>query len=176
MNKSELSAHVATQTAETKATADSVVGAVFAAIGEALVHGEKVSIPGFGSFTTKTRPTRQGRNPRTGERIAIAASTTSPFKAAPRLKRHRSPPLLQAATVHQHPPTPTAKALSDRRRSTHSRRSDLLTAPISKQRGADAIAAGTCTSKTASTLTGGPKNRRSTNPPQSLCHRVRTTL
>ena len=175
MNKSELSAHVATQTAVTKATADSVVGAVFAAIGEALVRGEKVSIPGFGSFTTRTRPTRQGRNPRTGERIAIAASTTPSFKAAPRLKRHRSPPLLQAATVHQHPPTPTDEALSDRGPSTYSRRSDLLTAPISKQRGADATAPGTCTSKTASTLTGGPKNRRSTNPPQSLCHRVRTT-
>ena len=176
MNKSELSAHVATQTAVTKGHR-----------GQRRRRGLRRDRRSAGARREGLHPRLRelhhqdtsdppGPQPRTGERIAIAASTTPSFKAAPRLKRHRSPHLLQAATVHQHPPTPTDEALSDRRPSTYSRRSDLLTPPISKQRAADATAPGTCTSKTASTLTGGSKNRRSTNPPQPLCHRVRRTL
>ena len=82
MNKSELRAHVAAETAVPKATADSVVSAVFSAIGDALARGDSVLIAGFGRFTTKERPARQGRNPRTGENIVIAASTAPSFKAA----------------------------------------------------------------------------------------------
>ena len=74
MNKAGLIAHVATQTAVPKATADSIVDAVFTAIGDALAHREKVSIAGFGTFTTRDRPARQGRNPRTGERTAATPS------------------------------------------------------------------------------------------------------
>ena len=81
MNKSELSAHVAADTAVANATADNVVSAVFATIAEALARGEKDSIAGFGTFATRSRPARQGRNPATGESIAIAASTTPSFKA-----------------------------------------------------------------------------------------------
>ena len=86
MNKAELASHVAAETAVPKATADSVVSAVFAAIGTALARGEKVSIAGFGSFATRSRPARQGRNPATGESIAIAASTTPSFKAGRTLR------------------------------------------------------------------------------------------
>ena len=86
MNKSELSAHVAADTAVAKATADNVVSAVFATIAEALARGEKVSIAGFGTFATRSRPARQGHNPATGESIAISASTTPSFKAGKTLR------------------------------------------------------------------------------------------
>ena len=86
MNKAELASHVAAETSVPKATADRVVSAVFAAIGEALARGEKVTIAGFGSFATRTRPARQGRNPATGESIAIAASTAPSFKAGKTLR------------------------------------------------------------------------------------------
>ena len=86
MNKTELASSVATRISATRATADSVVGAVFATIAEALARGETVSIAGFGTFATRSRAARQGRNPATGESIAIAASTAPSFKAgkAPR--------------------------------------------------------------------------------------------
>ena len=64
MNKTDLASSVATRTSITKATADSAVAAVFATIAEALTRGEKVSIAGFGTFATRSRPVRQGRNPR----------------------------------------------------------------------------------------------------------------
>ena len=86
MNKSELAAHVATQTALSRAQADAAVGAVFSAIGEALAGGESVVIAGFGTFTTKERGARQGRNPSTGEAIAIAASRAPAFKAGKALR------------------------------------------------------------------------------------------
>ena len=86
MNKSELSVHLAAETAVTRTTADNVVYALFATIAEALARGEKVSIPGFGTFGTRSRPARQGRNPATGESIAISASTTPTFKAGKTLR------------------------------------------------------------------------------------------
>ena len=86
MNKTELASSVATRTSITKATADSPVAAVFATIAEAPARGEKVSIAGFGTFATRTRPARQGRNPATAESIAIAASTAPSFKAGKALR------------------------------------------------------------------------------------------
>ena len=66
MNKTKLASSVATRTSVTRATADSAVAAVFATIAEALARGEKVSIAGFGTFATRSRLARQGRNPATG--------------------------------------------------------------------------------------------------------------
>ena len=86
MNKTELASGVATRISATRATADSVVGAVFATIAEALARGETVSIAGFRSFATRSRAARQGRNPATGESIAIAASTAPSFKAGKTLR------------------------------------------------------------------------------------------
>ena len=86
MKKSELAAHVATQTSLPKAQVERAVDAVFSAIGEALAGGESVVIPGFGAFTTKERGARQGRNPRTGEAIAISASRAPAFKAGKALR------------------------------------------------------------------------------------------
>ena len=86
MNKSELASSVATRTSVTRATADSVAAAVFATIAETLARGEPVSIAGFGTFATRSRAARQGRNPATGESIAIAASTAPSFKAGKALR------------------------------------------------------------------------------------------
>ena len=59
MNKAEWNAHVATRTVLPKAAANNAVGAVLAAISDALAHGDAFSISGFGSFTTRTRPARK---------------------------------------------------------------------------------------------------------------------
>ena len=80
MKKSELSACVAAEASLSKADAESAVNAVLGSIGDALAKGETVSLAGFGIFTVKDRPARQGRNPRTGESIAIAASKVPAFK------------------------------------------------------------------------------------------------
>ena len=82
MNRSELSAQLAAQFSLDRASADRMVTAVFAAIGDSLAKGDAVSIAGFGTFATKSRPARQGRNPRTGEAIAASiAPTFNPGKA-----------------------------------------------------------------------------------------------
>ena len=86
MKKPGLASHVAAQASLSKAQAESAVDAVFSAIGEALASGESVVIPGFGTFTTKTRAARQGRNPRTGESLTIGASEAPSFKAGKTLR------------------------------------------------------------------------------------------
>ena len=86
MNKTDLAARVATRTSISKANADAAVRAVFSAIADALADGETVTSAGFGAFSTRSRPARPGRNPRTGESIAIAASNTPSFKAGKPLR------------------------------------------------------------------------------------------
>ena len=86
MTKSELSTQVAAQASLTKASADAAVNAVFSAITDALANGETVTLTGFGTFSVRTRGARQGRNPRTGESIAIAASNVPAFKAGKALR------------------------------------------------------------------------------------------
>jgi DNA-binding protein HU-beta len=60
---------------------------VLGAIATALAEGDKVALPGFGTFETRSRAARIGRNPRTGEALDIPASTAPTFKAAAALKR-----------------------------------------------------------------------------------------
>ena len=86
MKKSDLVSHVAAEASVSSTVAGRVVGAVFTVIGDALARGEPVTIPGFGKFTTRSRPARQGRNPGTGEPVAIAASRAPSFKAAKALR------------------------------------------------------------------------------------------
>ena len=81
MKKPDLASRVASEASLSKPAADSAVNAMFSTISDALANGEKVSIAGFGMFSTRSRAARQGRNPRTGESIAIAASTVPSFKA-----------------------------------------------------------------------------------------------
>ena len=86
MTKSELSTQVASQASLTKASADAAVTAVLSAITDALANGETVTLTGFGTFSVRTREARQGRNPRTGESITIAASRVPAFKAGKALR------------------------------------------------------------------------------------------
>lgn len=86
MNKTELVAAVAEQTGLTKKQAEEAVKAFTAAITAELVEGGKVQLVGFGSFETKERNARVGRNPRTKEEIEIPASRVPAFKAGKALK------------------------------------------------------------------------------------------
>ena len=86
MTKSELLTEVAAKASLTKASADAAVNAVLSTITDALANGDTVTLTGFGTFSTRQREARQGRNPRTGESIAIAASSVPTFKAGKALR------------------------------------------------------------------------------------------
>ena len=86
MNKVEMAGRLAARTGLSKAIAREGVNGVFAAIGDALANGEEVRIAGFGTFGTRSRAARTGRNPRTGEAVSVSASTSPTFKAGKTLK------------------------------------------------------------------------------------------
>ncbi|MFZ2559901.1 MAG: HU family DNA-binding protein, partial [Lactococcus chungangensis] len=71
-NKQELIAKVAESADLTKKDAEKAVNAVFASVSEFLAKGEKVQLIGFGTFETRERAAREGRNPQTGDSIKIA--------------------------------------------------------------------------------------------------------
>ena len=86
MTKVELIAAVAENAGLSKKDAEQAVNATVEAITKALAEGDKVSLVGFGTFETRERPARKGRNPRTKEEITIPATTTPAFKAGKALK------------------------------------------------------------------------------------------
>ena len=82
MNKVQLAETVMTAAGlGTKKQAETAVESVFDAIVKALAKGEEVSIAGFGTFKVAKRAPRMGVNPKTGEKIQIAASTKPKFRA-----------------------------------------------------------------------------------------------
>ena len=84
MNKTQLIEAVVAKTGMKKKDADAAIAATFASIMEALTKNDKVQVSGFGSFDTKQRAARTGRNPHTGAEIKIAAykcASYSPSKA-----------------------------------------------------------------------------------------------
>ena len=86
MKKVELVEAVAEATGLTKADATRAIDATFDAIKGALVKGDKVPLVGFGTFAISKRAAREGRNPRTGEKVTIAARKAVTFKAGSALK------------------------------------------------------------------------------------------
>lgn len=86
MTKSELIEQVAGRAELTRRDASSAVDAVLESIEEALRRGSDVSIAGFGKFHVGERGAREGVNPRTGERIQIAATRVPRFSAGSGLK------------------------------------------------------------------------------------------
>ncbi len=86
MNKNELVASVARSAGLSKADSRKVIESVFDSIGSALASGGEVRLIGFGTFSVANRAASMGRNPRTGERIFIAASKRPKFKAGKALK------------------------------------------------------------------------------------------
>ena len=79
MNKTELIAAVAEKAEISKKDAEKAVKAFTDAVAEELAKGGKVQLVGFGNFEVSERPAREGRNPRTGETMTIAASKTPKF-------------------------------------------------------------------------------------------------
>jgi len=86
MNKSDLVGKVAELSGLSKSDADKAVDAVFALITSALKSGDDVRLIGFGNFSVSDRPAREGKNPRTGDKLTIAACKAPKFSAGKALK------------------------------------------------------------------------------------------
>jgi DNA-binding protein HU-beta len=80
MTKADLVSKIAASGGITKAQAEKAVEGFVSAVGEALSGGDKVTLVGFGTFSVGNRSAREGRNPRTGDKIKIPASKVVKFK------------------------------------------------------------------------------------------------
>lgn len=85
-NKVELVNAISEKTGLSKKDSEKAVNAFGESVTEFLSKGEKIQLIGFGTFETRERAAREGRNPQTGEAIKIAASTVPAFKAGKALK------------------------------------------------------------------------------------------
>ena len=86
MKKSDLVAIMADKAGLKKVDAEKALNAFVDAVTEALAKDDKIALVGFGTFETKKRAARKGKNPQTGAVIDIAASTVPAFKAGRALK------------------------------------------------------------------------------------------
>lgn len=86
MNKVELIAKVAQKSGLKKKDVETAVNALLDTIGQALKKGDKVQLIGFGTFETRKRAARNGRNPQTGAVIKIPATKVPAFKPGAKLK------------------------------------------------------------------------------------------
>ena len=86
MNKGDLIGKVAVSAGITRAQAEDAVNAVVDCITTALKEGDDVALIGFGTFRVRHRPARIGHNPRTKERIQIAAKNVASFRPGKKLK------------------------------------------------------------------------------------------
>ena len=86
MNKTELVAAIVEKTELSKKDAEKAVKAFTEVVADELKKGEKIQLVGFGTFEVADRLAREGRNPKTGETMTIAASKTPKFKAGKALK------------------------------------------------------------------------------------------
>ena len=86
MNKAELITSMAEKSQLTKKDAETALKAFIDSVQEALENGEKVQLVGFGTFETRERAAREGRNPRTKEVISIPASVVPVFKAGKEMR------------------------------------------------------------------------------------------
>ncbi|MCG9890449.1 MAG: HU family DNA-binding protein [Thermosynechococcaceae cyanobacterium MS004] len=91
MNKAELVDAIADKTGVTKKEADAVLSAVIETIVESVAAGNKVALVGFGSFEKRHRQAREGRNPKTGEAMTIAATSVPAFSAGKAFKEKVAP-------------------------------------------------------------------------------------
>ena len=91
MNKGELVDAVADKANVTKKHADAVLTAAIEVIMDAVSEGEKVTLVGFGSFEPRPRKAREGRNPKTGDKMKIPATTVPAFSAGKLFKEKVAP-------------------------------------------------------------------------------------
>lgn len=85
MTKTQLIDAVANASGQSKKDTESLIDVVLEQLGEALAKGEKIDLRGFGSFVTREKKARSGRNPKTGEVIEIAARKAVAFKPSKEL-------------------------------------------------------------------------------------------
>lgn len=90
MNKKELIDSIASKTGESKRLVQDVVDTTLDTIEGAVKKGERVSLPGFGTFERRNRSARTARNPRTGEEIQVAATKVPAFKPGATFKSNVS--------------------------------------------------------------------------------------
>lgn len=86
MNKPDLIKDIAERGEFTKADAEAALKAVQGAIIAVLVNGDKITLPGFGTFKVVETAARTGRNPKTGEPVQVAAKCKVQFKPNAQLK------------------------------------------------------------------------------------------
>ena len=86
MNKSELIDAIAAEAGLTKVDAAKALDAVTGAIVGAVASGDTVSLIGFGTFKASARAAREGKNPKTGEKLSIAATTVPKLSAGTNIK------------------------------------------------------------------------------------------
>jgi len=86
VTKAELISAVAENAGLKKVEAEKAVAAFINAVTDALKAGDKLSLVGFGTFSTSKRAARKGQNPQTGKKINIAAATVPKFKPGKSLK------------------------------------------------------------------------------------------
>ena len=86
MTKAELAGRVADNIHLTKKQTEAIVNILFACITDALKEGDKVELRGFGSFRTRSRNAREGRNPKTGDAVQIPSKKVPFFKAGKELR------------------------------------------------------------------------------------------
>lgn len=88
MNKKEFVDRIAEESGLTKKDAESALNATLTTIGETLKKGEKLTLVGFGAFSTSRRAARTGRNPQTGIEIEIPEKIIAKFKAGKALEEN----------------------------------------------------------------------------------------
>lgn len=86
MNRTELVAAMAQQAGISKKDADAALKAFIDNVENAVKAGDKVQLVGFGTFESRERSAREGKNPQTGEKIKIAACKVPAFKAGKAFK------------------------------------------------------------------------------------------
>ena len=86
MNKNQFIEAMVAKTGDTKKNTEATLKAFIEVVGETLKKGDKIQLVGFGTFQTRKRAARKGRNPKTREEMAIPASTAPAFKAGKALK------------------------------------------------------------------------------------------
>ena len=86
MNKTELVSAMAERLGASKKHSEEALTVALDLITEALAEGERIFLPGFGTFAPVARAARKGRNPKTGEELSLPACNAIKFTAAKRLK------------------------------------------------------------------------------------------
>lgn len=86
IGKAELAGIIAEKAGLTQKQAQQFIGAFTETVADKLAAGDKVQLVGFGTFLTRKRESREGRNPATGEKITVPAGVVPAFKAGKKLK------------------------------------------------------------------------------------------